>query len=639
MDIKKEEFGNQSLNRRTNNRYIINAVSIGDIGSIVEISKGGMRIEKLNGEEITGPKLIVPFFKKELNADIVWQDKKNIGIKYAADIDVGRLIKALARKIKGPDFMPEKIISDDDIAGITETDVLSCCINLMEELENINTDMTKLRAYIEDISDLCQETFAPEEKKSEEAGEIKELQQAEPEELKGLLIHEASSAGSSVGIEITDVGFAIARLGLESVRRISTNFLRKKISELYISPLTNFNNYESFVIFKTVIFKHLTHFFGFKDEEGKGSLLLSFETKGIEMLMSVSPEDSADLREYYTSPSKVYSEISRIYEKNNFGRDLLLMNKSHVENIPGRFGDLYDGYILAYHILNPCYLLDSNVKLFITGRKLIYSFMVYLTFLAAKGIMDKDKESAAVLMHMLKRAGMDEREIMDFLNDGVSEANRIMKNLGLKDNIKSSSLPPSSFKIEGYLRKDIYSQYLIKSFKDFSMLDNINRMALRYEDETYAHFILTKLLLADDIGLNSKAYCVIPCKNISELNPYIDEYSYFDILIFKDIDSLSISHRKGFVKLWKSFEGKIIVTFSNYSFMDFDNEDLYLLLKNHIVDFPSYFANREIYERMIDHTIDYVKPYMGKHGVDKSNYLSDIFLMDYIKTNELKSYG
>ena len=41
-------------------------------------------------------------------------------------------------------------------------------------------------------------------------------------------------------------------------------------------------------------------------------------------------------------------------------------------------------------------------------------------------------------------------------------------------------------------------------------------MALRYEDEAYAHFILTKLMIADDIGLNSKAYCVIPCKNISE---------------------------------------------------------------------------------------------------------------------------
>ena len=82
MDTKKEESGNQPLNRRTSNRYAINAVSIGDIGSIVEISKGGMKIEKLTSEEIAGPALIVPFFKRQLKADIVWQDKKYIGIRY-----------------------------------------------------------------------------------------------------------------------------------------------------------------------------------------------------------------------------------------------------------------------------------------------------------------------------------------------------------------------------------------------------------------------------------------------------------------------------------------------------------------------------------------------------------------------------
>ena len=96
---------------------------------------------------------------------------------------------------------------------------------------------------------------------------------------------------------------------------------------------------------------------------------------------------------------------------------------------------------------------------------------------------------------------------------------------------------------------------------------------------------------------------------------------------------------KEFVKLWKSFEGKIIVTFSNYSFLDFDNENLYLLLKDHIVDFPSYFSNKGIYERMIDHTIDYLRPYLGKHEIHKNDYLSDIFSMDYIKTNELVSYS
>jgi hypothetical protein len=65
---------------------------------------------------------------------------------------------------------------------------------------------------------------------------------------------------------------------------------------------------------------------------------------------------------------------------------------------------------------------------------------------------------------------------------------------------------------------------------------------------------------------------------------------------------------------------------------------LYLLLKNHIDDFPSYFSNKEIYGRMIDHTVNYIKPYTGNRGIDKTKYLNDVFSMDYIKTSELRSY-
>ncbi len=506
-------------------------------------------------------------------------------------------------------------------------------------MESLNTDITKLQTYVDDISDVCQETPVPEEGVSEEIDEIKELGAVEPADLKELLIYKASSASTAAGIEIKDVDFAIARLGLEAVKEISYEFLRNKISELDMSPLTNFDNYESFVIFKTVIFKHLARFFGFNDVEGAGRLLLSLETKGLEILMNLYSEDSEDLRHYYTSPSRIYSELSRIYETNNFGKDLLLINKYYFENVLERFEDIYDGYIIAHLILNPGYVPGDQIKLTFNRKKLIYSFMVYLTLVATKVIMDRDKESVMILMHMLKRAGMTEKDIQNFLSVGVSEANKVLKDLGLKGNIRLGTLPSASFKIEGYLHKNIYSKYLVNAFKEFSMRNKINRLALRYEDETYAHFILTKFMIANDMGLNSKAYCVIPCRNISEYELYLEEFIYFDVVIFKDIDSLPISHRREFLKLWKSFEGKIIVTFSNYSFIDFDNKDLYLLLKDHIVDFPSYFSSTDVYERMIEHAIDYMQQYSGKHGLNSNNYLSDIYSMHYIKTNELQSYS
>jgi hypothetical protein len=208
---------------------------------------------------------------------------------------------------------------------------------------------------------------------------------------------------------------------------------------------------------------------------------------------------------------------------------------------PGGFEDLYDGYVLAHLILNPCYIPD-NIKLTLTKRRLIYAFLVYLTFIATKFIMDRDKESAILFIHMLKRAGMDDDRITDFLSDSVSEANNVLNNVGLKGNIRTGTLTHTPFKIEGYLHRDIHFKYFMKVFDDFSMLKSVKRMAIRYEDETYTHFILGKLMMADDVGLNSKAYCVIPCKNISEKELYLEEFSYFDLIILKDIDRLPKSH-------------------------------------------------------------------------------------------------
>lgn len=598
------------------------------------MSGEGMRIRKAGVQDIKGPSLTFPVFNRGIKAYIVWQDKYFMGLKCSYGFDVVPLIKKLAETLREPEFRPKKTITDDAIAGITHKDVLSSCLNLIEELENPDIDMSKLITFVEEIKDAFSESAVPEEKETEKCEEIKD---AETADIVELLIHEARRASSARHVEIFSIDFAVARLGLESIKKISRDFVHKKLADMEIS-LPNFNGYEPFIILKTVIFKRLSHFFGFKDEEGEGSLLLSLETKGIEILMDLSSADSKDLKDYYTSSSRVYSEISRIFEKNNFGRDLLLINKSYFKKRLGRFDDLYDGYILAHLILNPCYTPD-NIKLTLTKQQLIYAFLVYLTFIAVKYIMDRDKESAILFIHMLKRAGMNDNKITDFLSDSVSEANNVLAKLGLKGNIRTGPLHHDSFKIEGYLHRDVHFKYLLKAFDDFSMLKSVKRMAIRYEDETYTHFILGKLMMADDIGLNSKAYCVIPCRNISEKELYLEEFIYFDLVILKDVDRLPKCHIREFVKLWGSYEGKLIVTFSSSSFLDFDNKALYLLLKDHIVDFPSYFSDKGIYERMVDHTIDHLKPFLGGRIIDRNIYLSNTCSMAYIKSNELRSYS
>ena len=664
MDNENKESPKCCLNKRHYIRYIVREFSIGTIGNIVSISRDGMTVKKNTSEEITETELTVTLLHKELKVNIVWQNKDYLGFKYAGEFDALLLIKALAQKINTPDVLPKKVISNDAIASVTTKDFLSSCMNLMEELENPDVQLDKLRVYVDKISEVCDLEDEQDQGKAKEAREARKERETKkmmpqepgskpdtedteteltPEEialldLKELLIEEARREFAATGVVIDGADFAIARLGVEAVKRISTEFLCKKISITEI-PLPGFKHYQSYNIFKTTIFNQLSIFYGFKDEQGEGSQLLAHETKGIELLIAICDDDCDNITNYYTSAAKIYSDISRIYEKSHFGTDLLLINKYYFEHRSGIFQDLYDGYILAHFILHPYYTLDSSTKLSLTPKKLKFSFLAYLTFIATRFLIDNDKGFGDTLAHTMIRNNEDKKLINNLLNNSVTKANLILKKLGLSENIKNTPLPQTSFNINSYLKNEHHYKYLLESFENFSRTKEISRIAVRYEDESYTHFILSKLMIADDIGLNAMTYCVIPCKNISDDNIYLEDFSFFDLVIFKDIESLPASHMKEFTKMWQNFEGKLIVTFNSYSLLDFENTYLYNILKDSIVDFPSYFSDRDVYEKMVDHTIEYLQPFIGKECVNKADYLEGTFSMNYIKTKELTSYN
>lgn len=621
------------LNRREYNRYLINNLPAGDIGHIVEISRGGLRIEKTGSADIEASEVIVPIADEEVKAVIVWQNRKYIGLQYADDFDADQQIKNRTKKIMEPVIEPLKKVSDDDIAAITPKELLSSCIILMTELEEPDASLHKLRIFIEKISDACRGTTADVKDTPGEAGEITET--GTFIDLKEQLLNKANQVFSSREIKITDIDFAMARMGLDKVKEISSDILSNIISEVEI-PLKGFDNYIPFTVLKAVIFRNLTHFFNFNDKGGDGSLLLCLETKGIDVLIRSGGKEAED---YFISPRRIYSQLSRTYENISYGNNLLFINKLCFENELGLFEDIYDGYILAHLTLHPEDTLRNNIKLDLTKRKLLYAFLAYMTFLAAGFIIDKDRECGCILISRLKKTGMDSSKILDFLNDCIGKANEVLKNLGLTQTIRRVSLPYSSFKVDRYLLKDNRFRYFIKSLENFSILKSVTRMAIRYEDHAYTHFILSKFLIAEEYSLNSKIYCVIPCINISDKDLYIGDFYYFDLLIFKDIDRLPGRHIKEFIKLWNSFEGKIIVTFSNYSYLDIDYKYLYLFLKKHIVDFPSYFSDPAVYEKMIVHVINNMKLFTGDREIDKNKYLTNIFSMDYITSAELRPHS
>jgi hypothetical protein len=508
----EEELKRFLLNRRKYNRYLINEFSVKDIsstdrvvGNIVEISRGGLKIRKTTLEEITDFKLVIPIFNKEIEAEIVWQDKKYVGLKYSDERAVARLvdqlIRKLARRIKEPEIRSKRMISDVEISKVTKSDLFSSLIIYMAELENPDVKIAELKMCVEEISNICRETYEKEKKESEGTEEVKKTESAGPDgpqetkkpegteeakepepvgppDLRDVLNSAASRGYSSGGSEITDIDFAIARLGLDSVKKISSDFLSKKLAELEI-PLSSFKDYRSYNILKTVIFKRMTPFFGFKDEREEANQLLSLETKGIEILMDLSNEDSEDLKDYYISPSRIYSEISRMYERKYFGKDIVQINEFYFKHKLEKFESIYDGYVLAHLMNDLCYTPGRKMKLNFSKRKLLFSFLVHLTFVATQFIIAKDRDSGLYLAHILRKTGMDESKIMNFLNKCIGEANNVLKNLGLKGNLRTVQAPFSSFKIENYLPKDIHFEDFLKAFNDFSILKSARRMAVR----------------------------------------------------------------------------------------------------------------------------------------------------------------
>jgi hypothetical protein len=77
-------------------------------------------------------------------------------------------------------------------------------------------------------------------------------------------------------------------------------------------------------------------------------------------------------------------------------------------------------------------------------------------------------------------------------------------------------------------------------------------------------------------------FIIIPSEEIQ--NPdslLIENLAGFDIVYFKNIYNLSLVIYREFYKIWKNFEGTIIVDYFYYSFLDFDPTKIQIF---HIID-------------------------------------------------------
>ncbi|MCX8026672.1 MAG: hypothetical protein N3A62_02295 [Thermodesulfovibrionales bacterium] len=625
------------FNQRKDIRYLILPIDT-PLGEIIQMSKSGIRVKKKRGTNIDYTELLISIdtSAKPVKAEIIWQNNEFLGIRLIDTFDSGLYIKKNLLTLIEGEFPPDMTLTFLDISRYKQYDFLTPLTNLMAELEYEDTNMQRLKIYVDNLHEVRQKVLNDEAIEEEKRKKSKTATQTQIDpkytnipDLKEQLMDRAMS-GMKYDINTADINLAIARLGVDNVKKISSDFVKKNISRFEIS-ISSFKSYQIFNILKTVMFKKLAMYFGYKNEGGEGSSLLSLETTGIRIL---TQKREKELGNYYTSPLRLYSDISRIYESLLFGHDFLHVTKTYFEKVVGVFQKILDGYLISHQTLNPQYRMPKAQKMVITKNNLNFGFVAYLTMLGTTFIMDNDRDNGIVFIKKLLRTGIEDSKVMELLNEIITDANIVASEMGIRSNMRLPAYPMSNFKLDSFIPQDKYFEYLLKNFRNFASY-NATRIVLRYDDDVYCHYVLGKFLNIPDFGFDSKIFTVIPCENLADKEILLEDIEKFDIVVFKNIDRLPYFHLRSFMRLWTNFEGKIIATIGNDRFIDFDNQDLFKMVNPTIVDFPSSFMNLNVQKKMIVQTLLRLKPFIHKPEFDPTPYLKDNVSSLYILKNEL----
>ncbi|MBF0515640.1 MAG: hypothetical protein HQK97_00790 [Nitrospirae bacterium] len=589
-----------ALNRRGSIRYLVVGIGAGKLGKIVNISRSGCRITKASPDLIEALNVPLRLGDMRVNGKIIWQDEESIGLEFASGLGDPVFVYRRMKRVSNAKLTPIKVLHVEAIIEHIAKDPFSNMLNLLAEVESPNTNINKLKSLIIKLPDLGTE-----------------------------MVTKAATDKAEDEIELRDVDQAVKRLGLDASKQIILEFIKTNRQRLE-SVNSNNSLYESMKAVKKVFFESLAPYCGYTCDTGLVDNLATAEYKGIDIIIEHSQE-TPKVKEFYITPKMIYSEMTRFCERLIIGRDALNINRINVRTRKS-LTELFDGYMLAHLILNPAYTLDSYVELTVNKINLSYAFITYVTFISAAAIIEKDPASIAAFKDRLHSTGMESGELNTFVSNYVSEINRTMTDLGRSSNLKAPTAG-KGFKIADYLSVKEIPQYgrFIKAFHE---LDTIKRMVIAYEDDAYTHFILGKVLAAEDAGLNSKMYCVIPCENLSSTDIKYDSFSFFSVVVLKNIDKLSKFHLRLFIKLWNHFDGILIITFNRYSMFDFNHRDLYVLLRDYIIDFPSYFEQEKVYNKMMDHTAAYMAPYVDI-ALNITKYQTGIYSMNTVRGCEI----
>jgi len=576
-----------------------------------------------------------------VKTSIAWQNEDSIGFKFEEPFNSVDYIQQ--HMIKPATKIPDTAcpITYLQVAQYKSYDFMTPLTNLLAELERAETNINRLKLHITEISGVHQKWVKAKEKELKERERL--VRAGTPVEklppFDGSVFPDLSqelfqhSSGAKGCVDAKDVDCIVARLGMDSLMKLSSSFVKKNRERVEVL-LEGFKNYHLFSALKTVFVNRVSPFFGYSNDNNEGSTLLSLEVCGLKILMKNS---STPLDNIYTSPEMFYTETARVYERVNFGYDIVHLNKMYFGKALNIFGDVIDGYIMGNLILNPHMTLDRSLKFNITKTNLAYSFVVYLTYLFVNFVMDSDMEAGVILFSKLKRTGMEDAKILEFINSCISEANKVLSDMDVKENSRQVSFPRMNSKPESLIDGNPTFSHFMESIRK-SNSGGGKRMVIRYDDESYCHYILSRILAGDVSGLRPRIVCMIPCANITDDAMHFEDFSGFDLVIFKELDKLSLYHRQWLLKFWTLYEGKIISTVNSASMFDIFQKELYEVMKDHFVEFPSYMKNSEFHAAMATHSLKYAVQFAKHISIDNEShkkYMDKRYSMKHIQSMEV----
>jgi hypothetical protein len=555
-EVSKKTF--LALNKRSFPRYLLRDLST-SLGDAIDASKKSLHIAASGLKE--GDFLDVAIGEEKYEATVVRVDGSKVAVTLESSLAKGVIFEHMKRLHKG-DVEPKKCVDLGQIEQEGELSVNRAIINLMLEIEDPNTNIEKFKENIEVL-----------------------------EELKEKILAMANSVEVAGRGRVEDVGSAVTRLGFEAVKRIVYQYITYEVS-LSHTELKDFKDFELYNIFLGAVFKKLAPLFNFKDIKNEGQSLLTMSSVGAILISKECPK----IAPFYNGVVRLYSYEMRKLEERECGHDFFEVNASYFLGSLGVFRYLYDGYVLANYMLLPHYC-PKNLKISLSQRKLRFAYVTYLSLLAQKFLFAKDKNAGFIFFHRLKRLGFSLQEAKSWLDYLVENTNKKLQRVGIEKSIPKYEIPSQSLPLESYLGGGVYVNYFLGRWEEFDKKGE--RLALRFEDEEYAHLVLEKLINHESYSLLYKPFCVVPCDILEDDELPLAMFEGFDLVIFKNVDKLDRTLLKDFLKIWRDFEGKIVVTFSSESMLEYDNATLYEAIKEQIVDFPSYFQSAILHSKMV----------------------------------------